>query len=123
MSGPGNGRLADWTEGVSAIVYQRCAACRHLWYFRRGFCPRCGSTCVETLAASGRGTVHAVTLVSRAPTHELAAELPYLVILVDAAEGFRLMAHGEPNLRIGDPVAAGFAELAGRLIPYFRLAR
>ena len=54
--------------------------------------------------ASGTGTVHARTLVTRAPTEELRAHAPYLIVLVDAEEGFRLMAHGDKDLQIGDRV-------------------
>jgi len=40
-------------------------------------------------------------------------------VLVDADEGFRLMAHGDPALGIGDRVRARFVDLAGKKIPYF----
>jgi uncharacterized OB-fold protein len=30
--------LADWTTGAEAIVYQSCAACGNVQYFRRSFC-------------------------------------------------------------------------------------
>jgi hypothetical protein len=49
--------------------------------------------------------------------------VPYNIVLVDAAEGFRMMAHGEANLAIGDRVTARFAEFAGRLVPYFEKVR
>jgi len=39
---------------------------------------------------------------------------------VDADEGFRLMAHGESALRIGDPVHVVFRDFAGRLVPFFQ---
>jgi uncharacterized OB-fold protein len=48
--------------------------------------------------------------------------VPYLIVLVDAAEGFRLMAHGDPALAIGDKVRAKFIQLAGKKIPYFEKA-
>ena len=63
--------------------------------------------------------MHAITLVTRAPTEELRAYAPYAIALVDADEGFRLMAHAAPQLRIGDRVRARFVDLAGRLIPRF----
>ena len=63
--------------------------------------------------------MHARTLVARAPTEELRAHAPYLIALIDADEGFRLMAHGDAGLQIGDRVRARFAQLAGRKIPYF----
>jgi uncharacterized OB-fold protein len=45
--------------------------------------------------------------------------VPYHIILVDAAEGFRMMAHGDHELAIGDKVTARFERFAGRLVPYF----
>jgi hypothetical protein len=45
---------------------------------------------------------------------------PYTILLVDAAEGYRLMAHGEGDLAIGDPVTAHFAPFGEGLIPVFR---
>ena len=32
---------------------------------------------------------------------------------------FRMMAHGDPDLAIGDRVTARFAQFTGRLVPYF----
>jgi uncharacterized OB-fold protein len=109
----------DWTAGEPAIAYQACGSCQARWYFRRGFCPRCGGGDVALARAAGTGTVYATTLVARAPTEALRPHAPYLVLLVDADEGFRLMAHGDPALRIGDRVQARFVRLADRLIPYF----
>ena len=111
--------IADWTKNGGGIAYQACGSCKAIWYFRRDFCPDCGTSTPVTLQASGRGTVHARTLVARAPTEELRTHAPYLIILVDAEEGFRLMAHGDPALQIGDRVVARFTQLAGKKIPYF----
>lgn len=114
--------LRDWTRGEDGIAYQACDACHATWYFQRSFCPECGAGDPVSRQASGAGTVHARTLVARAPTEELRAHAPYLIVLVDAEEGFRLMAHGDPELQIGDRVHATFAGLAGRRIPYFEKA-
>ena len=114
--------IADWTRGGAGIAYQTCASCKSVWYFRRGFCPACGDGNPVTRQASGAGTVHARTSVARAPTEELRAHAPYLIVLVDADEGFRLMAHGDPTLQIGDRVRARFVDLAGKKIPYFEPA-
>jgi len=116
MSAPA---FLDWTAGGAGIVYQRCEGCTSVWYFQRTFCPHCGRGSPSTLQASGRGTVHAATVVARAPSEELRAHAPYLIALVDADEGFRLMAHGDRMLAIGDRVRARFIVLAGRLIPHF----
>jgi uncharacterized OB-fold protein len=111
--------ITDWTRGGAGIAYQTCASCKAVWYFQRTFCPACGKADPAPRQASGAGTVHARTSVARAPTEELRAHAPYLIVLVDADEGFRLMAHGDLTLAIGDRVQARFADLAGRKIPYF----
>jgi uncharacterized OB-fold protein len=111
--------LADWTSGEQAIVYQSCTACGRLQYFRRGFCAVCGATDLTEKRASGEGTVYATSLVCRAATPETRAHIPYNIVLVDTSEGFRMMAHGDNDLAIGDPVTARFKPFAGRLVPYF----
>lgn len=117
MSGPAD--LTGWTEGAEAILYQSCGACRHVWYFHRTFCPSCGDASPPTQRASGKGTVYAATLVRRAATPEAKAHVPYAILLVDMAEGFRMMAHGDSDLNIGDKVVAQFKPFAGVLAPYF----
>ena len=111
--------LADWTVGEQAIVYQSCAACGGLQYFRRSFCCACGAPDPLDKRAGGEGTVYATSLVCRAATPETRAHVPYNIVLVDAAEGFRMMAHGANDLQIADSVTARFAQFAGRLVPYF----
>lgn len=111
--------ILDWTAGAEGVAYQNCPACSNVWYFRRNFCFRCGSAPPNDRQASGLGTVHAVTLVTRAPSDELRPHAPYLIVLIDADEGFRIMAHGDPSLKLGDRVRCRFTTLAGKLIPYF----
>jgi uncharacterized protein len=110
---------ADWTMGVEAILYQCCGSCGNVQYFRRGFCAACGAADMIEKRASGEGTVYAASLVCRAATPETRAHVPYNVVLVDTPEGFRMMAHGDNDLAIGDKVKARFAPFAGRLVPYF----
>jgi len=112
-------RPADWTSGVEAILYQSCGDCGKPQYFRRGFCAACGATELTMKQASGEGTVYATSIVTRAATPETRAHVPYNIVLIDTAEGFRMMAHGANDLAIGDRVAARFAAFAGRLVPYF----
>jgi len=115
-------KLADWTQGAEAIVYQCCGACGAVQYFHRSFCAACGALDPPERRASGAGTVYATSLVCRAATPEARAHIPYNIVLVDAVEGFRMMAHGDNDLAIGDHVVAGYRPFAGRLIPYFEKA-
>jgi len=114
-----SGDLRDWTTGAEAIVYQSCAACGARQYFRRSFCAACGAPGPVAKRAAGEGTVYATSLVCRAATPETRAHIPYNIILVDTTEGFRMMAHGDNDLAIGDKVTARFVRFAGRLVPYF----
>ena len=40
-------------------------------------------------------------------------------MLIDTAEGFRMMAHGANDLVIGDKVKANYRQFTGRLVPFF----
>jgi len=116
-------RIDDWTTGTEAIVYQSCASCGRLQYFRRSFCAGCGAPDPVEKRAGGAGTVYATSLVCRAATPETRAHVPYNIVLVDALEGFRMMAHGDNDLAIGDKVSARYQQFAGRLVPYFAKAQ
>ena len=109
----------DWTTGVEAISYQRCAACHHVQYFRRAFCAACGAPDPADKIASGQGTVYSMSLVLRAGTPEAREHVPYNIVLIDAAEGFRMMAHGAHDLAISDRVQARYTRFTGRLVPFF----
>jgi uncharacterized OB-fold protein len=113
-----NDRPLDWIRSEPGIAYQRCGRCGKVWLFRREFCPECGGA-PGMHQASGRGIVHARTLVQRAPAEALKPFVPYLIVLVDAEEGFRLMAHGEHALAIGDLVKARFQQFGETLVPFF----
>jgi uncharacterized OB-fold protein len=113
-------RIDDWTMAAETIVYQSCAACGATQYFRRAFCATCGAPDPQDKRASGNGVVFAASLVVRAATAEARAHVPYNIVLIDAAEGFRMMAHGDRDLKIGDRVTAGFRRFTDRLVPYFK---
>ena len=113
----------DWTTGETAIVYQSCDSCGAKQYFRRAFCAACGAPDPAEKLASGAGTVYATSLVCRAATPETRAHVPYNIVLVDTPEGFRMMAHGDSDLAIGDHVTARYQPFAGRLVPYFTKAK
>lgn len=111
-------QLTGWTGGTDAILYQSCGACRNIWYFRRVFCPSCGDASPQTHRAGGKGTVYAATLVRRAATPEAKALVPYAILLIDMADGFRIMAHGDSDLNIGDSVVIEFKPFTNLRAPY-----
>ena len=116
------GPLAQYFwDGCAAceLRHRRCAACGTRQSFPRDFCPACGSTDLEWQVSAGRGTVHAVTVVTRAPTDAFRALVPYAIILVDLDEGPRMMAHGTTDLAIGQRVVVTFMAHEGRYLPRF----
>jgi uncharacterized OB-fold protein len=119
MSGENPHLMMDWTKDAEAIVYQVCTACGSIQYFQRRFCRACGSPDLKVERASGNGVVYATSLVMRAATPETRAHVPYNIVLVDTAEGFRMMAHGDNDLAIGDKVTAKFTKFTDHLVPYF----
>jgi uncharacterized OB-fold protein len=113
--------LPDWTVGHEALTYQSCAACGGKFYFRRDFCPQCGSIGIAAHESAGDGIVYASTLVARAPSPEWRARAPYGLCLVDLDEGVRVMAHAQPDVAIGDRVRIGFVRAGEALLPLARL--
>ena len=109
----------DWRSGEPAIQYARCRSCGQAWYLPRARCPRCAAPDPAILAASGMGVVVAATRVERAPSAEWRAAVPYTIALVDAAEGFRMMAHAAAAVTIGAAVVARFHRVGGALLPRF----
>jgi uncharacterized OB-fold protein len=110
---------SGWTKGEQAIAYQSCAACGATQYFHRSFCAACGAAGPVEKRAGGAGIVYATSLVVRAATPEARAHVPYNIILVDTLEGFRMMAHGDNDLKIGDQVRVQYRRFTDRLVPYF----
>lgn len=76
-------------RGVVAL--QRCSHCGHVWHPPLPVCPLDGSADVEWVEASGHGRLHSYTSVRHAAHPAVADALPYLVALVDLAEGPRLV--------------------------------
>lgn len=103
---------------------QRCEPCGLLVWYPRRRCHRCGSDALGWETLSGRGTVHAFTVVHRAPDADLVDRVPYVVALVDLDEGARLMTNvvdcDPGDVRVGMPVSVRFRPLGDTLaLPVF----
>ena len=90
------------------LRYQRCAHCQVAQTLERYVCVQCGSRDLQWQVASGAGTVRARSTVHRAPTEDFRALVPYTLVLVELAEGPRVMAHANPNVAIGMRVHATY---------------
>ena len=99
------------------LVIQQCLDCRRHRFIPRHVCSACGSDAVEWVDASGEGIIHSLTTVHRGPTPAFRAHVPYIVALIDLAEGPRMMANivgeGADEATIGDAVRVCFEERQG----------
>ena len=101
------------------LRFQHCADCSRAQFYPRQVCVQCGSEKVEWKTSHGTGTVFSLTRVERAPNDSFRALVPYSLALVDLDEGFRVMAHANPHLFIGDKVTLTFFDHDGRALPRF----
>lgn len=86
------------------LLLQHCTACGHVQFYQQAICRHCGSESIEHRAASGRGTVHSFSVVHRAPGPAFKQDTPYAVLLVELAEGPRMIS----SLVDADPMALQF---------------
>ena len=109
------------------LVVQECRSCGQLWHPPLPRCPHCHAADLGWRPVSGDGTVYTYTVV-RHPTHfAFADQIPYVLAIVELAEGPRLVSGllgAEPaEVRVGRPVRVTFREVAaGVTLPYFELA-
>ena len=110
------------------LCLQRCRACGQHVFYPRAACPNCLASDLEWRRVSGRGTVHTFTVVHRGQRN-FPLEAPYVIAIVELAEGPRLMTNligieADPaKIRIGLPVEVVFEDVsAGIALPRFRPA-
>jgi len=107
------------------LLLQRCSACSTVWFYARPACVACGATEYAWVEAVGRASVHSFSIVRRAPSPEFRERVPYVVALVDLAEGPRMMANvvgeGALEVAIGEALELVFEDRGeGRRLPQFR---
>lgn len=106
------------------LVIQRCDACGRHQAYPRLLCIACGALHPTWVEVSGAGTVYSYTVNHRAAAPWAKSLVPYIVALIDLAEGPRLMANidADPSeMQVGMAVAVWFEELApGVSLPQFR---
>jgi hypothetical protein len=108
------------------LCLQRCRACRRYVFFPRAACPHCLGADLEWRRVSGRGTLHTFTVVHRGQ-RGFPLGPPYVIAIVELAEGPRLMTNlvgVEPDptkIRIGMPVEVVFEDVSPEVaLPRFR---
>jgi hypothetical protein len=108
------------------LLIQRCTSCGRWQFYPRLRCVRCAGD-VEWTAASGAGRVYSYTVVHRAAHEAFAAAVPYVVALIDLAEGPRMMSRlrvSPDDARIGLEVRVAFERVTDEVtLPVFEAAR
>ena len=75
------------------LLLQRCTRCEQVTFLPTARCPRCLSPSLAWTKSSGRGTVYSFVVYRRAYHPGLKDQLPYVVALVELAEGPRLISN------------------------------
>jgi uncharacterized OB-fold protein len=114
--------------GRHELQLQRCRGCGSWIFYPRATCPSCLGPDLEWRRASGRGTLHTFTVVHRGQKG-FPLGPPYVLAIVELAEGPRLMSNLvgiEPDpatIRIGMPVEVVFDDVTASVtLPRFRPA-
>lgn len=106
-------------EGLSAheLRIQRCARCFALQHPPAPMCMGCHGFEMDSIVASGRGSIHSFVVAHHPPVPPFA--YPNVIVLVDLEEGTRLVSRlvgvAPDDVRIGMPVAVEFETLDGEL--------
>jgi uncharacterized OB-fold protein len=117
---------AFWAASLEGrLVLQRCTACGSVQHPPRAFCVECHGA-VETIEASGRGTVYSRTVIRQNLARPFRDLVPYVVALVDLDEGPRLMTNvvgcDPDDVAIGARVRVRFERVSDdAAIPLFEL--
>ena len=112
-------------EGCKAgeLRMQHCSSCDRFQFYPRIVCSDCGGKELEWLPVSGLGVIASFTVVRRGISR--AYDAPYVVVLIDLAEGVRMMsslvgAEAE-SVSIGAAVQVEFEDWGqGYRLPVFR---
>ncbi|WP_419878579.1 Zn-ribbon domain-containing OB-fold protein [Brevibacillus centrosporus] len=106
------------------LMIQHCDDCSKHIFYPRLLCPHCFSDQISWTQASGQGKIYSYTVVHRA-FGPFADQAPYVVAIVELAEGVRMMTRitgNREDIAIGKPVTVTFEKVDDVLtLPYFKL--
>ena len=109
------------------LVVQECRSCRQVWHPPLPRCPHCRAADPGWRPVSGDGAVYTYTVVRHATHYAFAGQIPYVLAIVELAEGPRLvtaLVGVDPDrVRVGQQVRVAFREVTdGVTLPYFEPA-
>jgi hypothetical protein len=104
------------------LTYQVCSGCGQVVFYPRAHCTRCGGADLRVRDSSGHGTLYSYAVIRQTPDPAFRGDVPYIVALVDLAEGFRMLTHlrAEPEAAvIGGQVRLEWMTRDGVQLPVF----
>jgi uncharacterized protein len=108
------------------LLIQRCTDCGEHQFYPRQVCVHCGSSGVEWVEASGRGTVHTFTVIHQQGMPGWRDETPYVAAVIDLEEGARMTTNvvecAPDAVKIGMPVHVTFVDEGQYVLPRFKPA-
>lgn len=119
-----DGDSTPYWEGADRheLRIQRCASCEQAVFYPRSICPHCFSDDLKWITVTGHGQIYTYTVVHRA-YGPFAEETPYVVGIVELAEGVRMLSRIEgprDKIVIDAPVQVVFREVDAYLtLPIF----
>jgi uncharacterized OB-fold protein len=116
---------APYWDGVAngELRYQRCGDCDAAIFYPRSLCPACGTPDPHWHVSAGDGVVYACSVIHRSPpAHK--DDVPYVVALIDLAEGYRMMSRvvdcDPETVAVGQNVRVVYRmDGDGNPLPYF----
>jgi len=122
-----NEKTARYWEGCREhkLLLPKCRACGEIFFFPNHFCPRCLSEDLEWIQSSGAGKVHTFSVIERPPIQSFAADVPYVVAIIELDEGPRMMSNiieiAPGDVRVDMPVEVVFEDVTDDVtLPKFR---
>jgi uncharacterized OB-fold protein len=113
-------------EGLAQgeLRIQRCNSCSKAVFYPRSICPYCHADQLSWIVASGKGTIYSYTVAHQA-FGSFAADVPFVVAIVELEEGARIMSRivdaPRERVTVGTVVRVTFEQVGEDLtLPYFR---
>ena len=125
---PNGDSLPYWNAARERrLVLRECKACGRKHFMPRAVCPHCWSDRLDWVESNGDGTVHSFSVVHRAPSQTFAANVPYVIAMIDLDDGPRMFANviglNALEVAIGDRVKLTFEDRGdGAMLPQFERA-
>src|SRR5574341_52051 len=108
---------------------QKCAACGKFIFYPRAVCPFCFSRDLRWTPVSGKGRIYGFTINYQKVIQSFAAEVPYVIALVELEEGARLMTNlvgVEPDpakIKVGMEIMVQYEDVTDAItLPKFKPA-